>query len=147
MNGATTALGTQEPSEGLRAERQQTEWTGHWLCICQQSGISLNPPPAAKRVRHHGHSQLSAGLLPFRFPGRPAAGCPFRSSRFPDTGRSAKPGVFEVECSEPAIRDLTHSARRGPTGLRPKAATRRSRLGYNESNGLVTERVACNTWV
>ena len=36
--------------------------------------------------------------------------CPFRSSRFPDTGRSAKPGVFEVECSEPAIRDLTHSA-------------------------------------
>lgn len=71
-------LGTQEPSEGLRAERQQTEWTGHWLCICQQSGISLNPPPAAKRVRHHGHSQLSAGLLPFRFPGRPAAGCPKR---------------------------------------------------------------------
>lgn len=73
------AKGTQEPSEGLRAERQQTEWTGHWLCICQQSGISLNPPPAAKRVRHHGHSQLSAGLLPFRFPGRPAAGCPLLS--------------------------------------------------------------------
>ena len=71
-----SGLGTEEPSEGLRAERQQTEWTGHWLCICQQSGISLNPPPAAKRVRHHGHSQLSAGLLPFRFPGRPAAGCP-----------------------------------------------------------------------
>jgi hypothetical protein len=71
-------MGTQEPSEGLRAERQQTEWTGHWLCICQQSGISLNPPPAAKRVRHHGHSQLSAGLLPFRFPGRPAAGCPIQ---------------------------------------------------------------------
>ncbi len=75
-NRAKSAKGTQEPSEGLRAERQQTEWTGHWLCICQQSGISLNPPPAAKRVRHHGHSQLSAGLLPFRFPGRPAAGCP-----------------------------------------------------------------------
>jgi hypothetical protein len=48
---------------------------------------------------------------------RPAFPCPFRSSRFPDTGRSAKPGVFEVECSEPAIRDLTHSANCRPSYL------------------------------
>lgn len=37
---------------------------------------------------------------------RISAQCPFRSSRIPDSGRSAKPVVFEVECSEPAIRDL-----------------------------------------
>ncbi|MBP6637477.1 MAG: hypothetical protein KA179_07330, partial [Sulfuritalea sp.] len=58
----------------------------------QQSGISLNPPPAAKRVRHHGHSQLSAGLLPFGFPGRPAAGCPNPSVEFLQSGPSLSYG-------------------------------------------------------
>ena len=35
-----------------------------------------------------------------------SAGDPKRPSRFPDSGRSAKPGAFELEFSEPAIGDL-----------------------------------------
>ena len=118
-------MGTQEPSEGLRAERQQTEWTGHWLCICQQSGISQTPPPAAKRVRHHGHSQLSAGLLPFRFPGRPAAGCPKLPSLALESGHSERLRSGATERSE-GTEKRSFSGVPWIEGL-DEAATRRSR--------------------
>ena len=39
-----------------------------------------------------------------------AAPCPIRSSRFPDNGRSAKPGVFELKFSEADVGDITQSA-------------------------------------
>ena len=106
-------MGTLLPRDKIKAERQQTGWTRRWLCVCQQAGISLNPPPAAKRIRHHGHSQLSAGLLPFRFPGRPAAGCPFLPSSFLLSSHSAEPRLSELDCSEAAIADLTLPARCG----------------------------------
>jgi hypothetical protein len=42
---------------------------------------------------------------------------PKRPSRFPYSSRSAKPGVFELECSEPASGDLTHPAISGHSGI------------------------------
>jgi hypothetical protein len=30
--------GTQEPSDEAGAERQQSEWTGRWLCVYQRAG-------------------------------------------------------------------------------------------------------------
>jgi hypothetical protein len=69
-------LGTQEPPGQSEVERLQTEWTGRWLCICQQAGFCLNPPLRLNRDRHPGQSQLYAGLLPFKFSGCPAARCP-----------------------------------------------------------------------
>jgi hypothetical protein len=74
----TTAVLTQEPLDRVKAEQQQTEGAGPWLCICPQAGFHLTPPLAAKRIRHQGQSQLPAGLLLFRLPGLPAAGCPER---------------------------------------------------------------------
>jgi len=73
---AMTAMGTQEPPGQSEVERLQTEWTGRWLCICQQAGFCLNPPLRVNHDRHPGQSQLYAGLLPFKFSGCPAAGCP-----------------------------------------------------------------------
>jgi hypothetical protein len=71
-----TAQGTQEPAGQSKVERQQTERTGRWLCICQQAGFYLNRPLRLNRVHHPGQSQLYIGLLPFKFSGCPAAGCP-----------------------------------------------------------------------
>ena len=39
-----TAEGTQEASNQADVERQVSVWTGHWVCRCQQAGISLNLP-------------------------------------------------------------------------------------------------------
>jgi hypothetical protein len=69
-------MGTQEPAGQSKVERQQTERTGRWLCICQQAGFYLNRPLRLNRVHHPGQSQLYIGLLPFKFSGCPAAGCP-----------------------------------------------------------------------
>lgn len=77
---AASAKGTLPSYGQTKVERQQTEWTGRRVCQCQQVRISLILPLVPKRVRHHGHGQLSAGLLPSRFPGRPAAGSPKLSS-------------------------------------------------------------------
>ena len=66
-------MGTQEPPGQSEVERLQTEWTGRWLCICQQAGFCLNPPLRLNRDRHPGQSQLYAGLLPFKFSGCPTA--------------------------------------------------------------------------
>ena len=75
-------MGTQEPAGQSKVERQQTERTGRWLCICQQAGFYLNRPLRLNRVHHPGQSQLYAGLLPFKFSGCPAAGCPEEPFRF-----------------------------------------------------------------
>jgi hypothetical protein len=40
-----------------------------------------------------------------------SAACPKRPARFPDSGRSGKPGFFELESTEPAIRDLNLPAK------------------------------------
>ena len=77
-----SAKGTQEPPGQSEVERLQTEWTGRWLCICQQAGFCLNPPLRLNRDRHPGQSQLYAGLLPFKFSGCPAARCPLLSDDF-----------------------------------------------------------------
>ena len=71
-------MGTQEPPGQSEVERLQTEWTGRWLCICQQAGFCLNPPLRLNRDRHPGQSQLYAGLLPFKFSGCPTASDPQR---------------------------------------------------------------------
>lgn len=34
-------MGTVLTSEHVEAKRQQTEWTGHWVCKYQQSAFSL----------------------------------------------------------------------------------------------------------
>jgi len=46
--------------------------------------------------------------------------CLIRSSQFPDSGRSAKLGIFELDSSEPDVGDLTHPAMSGL--LMPAAA-------------------------
>jgi hypothetical protein len=119
-----TVQGTQEPPSQFEVEILQTEWTGRWLCICQQAGFWPNPPLRLNRDRHPEQSQLFAGLLPFKFSGCPAAGCPIRSSQFPDSGRSAKLGFFELDSSEPDVGDLTQSAR---SGQRPTNGQRQQR--------------------
>ncbi len=47
--------------------------------------------------------------------------CPFRPSRFLQSGRSAEPGFFELELSEAVACDLTQPARSGPWYFSPKA--------------------------
>ena len=102
-----TAQGTQEPPGQSEVERLQTEWTGRWLCICQQAGFCLNPPLRLNRDRHPGQSQLYAGLLPFKFSGCPAARCPFRPSSFLQSRRSEKTRFFELGRHEAVIGELT----------------------------------------
>jgi len=85
-------MGTQEPPGQSEVERLQTEWTGRWLCICQQAGFCLNPPLRLNRDRHPGQSQLYAGLLPFKFSGCPAARCPNPSVEFLQSGPSLSYG-------------------------------------------------------
>lgn len=46
-------------------------------------------------------------------PGRTVTWCLIRSSQFPDSGRSAKLGIFELDSSEPDVGDLTHPANCG----------------------------------
>ncbi|MEI8164191.1 MAG: hypothetical protein WCI19_13730, partial [Betaproteobacteria bacterium] len=36
-----SAKGTQESPEQVEAERQQSEWTGHWRCLYHQAATSL----------------------------------------------------------------------------------------------------------
>lgn len=36
-----SAMGTQEPSDQAEPERQESEWTGHRVCQCQQAVDSL----------------------------------------------------------------------------------------------------------
>jgi hypothetical protein len=69
-------MGTQEPSDHVEAERQQTEWTGRWLCICQQAGISLDLPLRTKKARHRRVGRLFAALPPFGFRYRRAGSDP-----------------------------------------------------------------------
>jgi len=91
-------MGTQEPAGQSKVERQQTERTGRWLCICQQAGFYLNRPLRLNRVHHPGQSQLYIGLLPFKFSGCPAAGCPKRSLAF----WKSRPSTLEL--GEPLLR-------------------------------------------
>jgi len=39
-----SAKGTQESPEQVEAERQQSEWTGHWRCLYHQAATSLLEP-------------------------------------------------------------------------------------------------------
>lgn len=39
-----TAYGTLPSCYQAQAERQETEWPGRWLCVCQQAGTSLKQP-------------------------------------------------------------------------------------------------------
>jgi hypothetical protein len=34
-------MGRIPSSSKAEVERQQTEWTGQWLCCCQQAAVSL----------------------------------------------------------------------------------------------------------
>ena len=54
----TSLQGRQEPPDQDKAERQQTEWTGRWLCICQLAGISLNPSLASRSTARPVRSRL-----------------------------------------------------------------------------------------
>ena len=98
-----SAKGTQEPPGQSEVERLQTEWTGRWLCICQQAGFCLNPPLRLNRDRHPGQSQLYAGLLPFKFSGGPAAGCP------QETFTVSAPQRQVFESSGRTMQDLTEN--------------------------------------
>jgi hypothetical protein len=44
--------------------------------------------------------------------------CPFRPSSFLQSGRTAKSRLFELECSEADIGDLTLPSINGPTTIR-----------------------------
>ena len=57
------------------------------------------------------------------FRGSLTAADPKRPSRFPDSGRSAKPGAFELEFSEPAIGDLNLPANCGYRSLEKLTST------------------------
>lgn len=113
-------MGTQEPAGQSKVERQQTERTGRWLCICQQAGFYLNRPLRLNRVHHPGQSQLYIGLLPFKFSGCPAAGCPKR----PVAPRSVQRRVTE---------DSSHSGKMLTDRTSAKTA-----IGLRRSNGQQT---------
>jgi hypothetical protein len=44
---AMSAMGTMASCDPAQAERQETEWTRRWLCICQQAVVSLKPTVGA----------------------------------------------------------------------------------------------------
>jgi len=83
-----TAMGRQEPPGQLESERQQTEWTGRRLCICQLAAIRLNLPLRMTKARHRRVGQLSAGLPPFGFRPRRAGPDPLLPLRLLKCGRS-----------------------------------------------------------